>query len=153
MKRRAARGMGIIVSTALVLTLAGCAEKAPDEEQIRSRIEAMQTALADGDVSNFMAPVAEDFTAATRSLDRRAARLLLRREMLAHQKLRARLVDIEIELIGPDRASATMHAITSGGSGLIPATGGWYRLSTGWRRDSGEWMLISANWERLAGRR
>lgn len=153
MKRSPALWLCLLASTALTVMLTGCSEEVADEEQIRSRIESMQTALTDGHVSDFMAPLSEDFTAATRNLDRRAARLLLRREMLAHQNLRARLVDIEIELIGSDRASATMHAITSGGSGLIPDTGGWYRLSTGWRRDSGEWMMISASWERVAGRR
>jgi hypothetical protein len=54
---------------------------------------------------------------------------------------------------GEDRATATMHAVTTGGSGLIPETGGWYRVTTGWRLDDGEWMLISASWETIAGRR
>lgn len=132
--------------------LAACGERPPDEQQIRSRIEAMQSDLAEGKVRAFLAPIAEDFSAATRNLDRRAAGLLLRREMLAHDSLRARLADIEVELQGENRATATMHAVVTGGTGLIPRTGGWYKLTTGWRLDDDEWMLISARWETVAGR-
>jgi len=134
------------------LMLAACAPEPPSEEQIRHQISAMQAALAEGDAGDFMAPVAEDFTAASRNLDRRAARLLLRREMLAHQQLKARLFDIEVELQGSDRATATLHVVTTGGSGLIPDTGAWYRVTTGWRLDGDEWMLISARWDTVAGR-
>jgi len=137
---------------ALALMTSACGPPPSDEARIRARIETMQTALAEGEVGAFMAPLADDFTAATRDLDRRATRFLLRREMLAHDQLRASLVDIEIELQGDSRATATMHAVTTGGSGLIPETGGWYRVTTGWRLDGGEWMLISARWETVAGR-
>jgi len=140
-------------STLLILgLLSACGEPPPAEQQIRNRIEVMQADLAEGKVRSFMAPVAEDFTAATRNLDRRAAGLLLRREMLAHESLKARLADIEVELQGENRATATMHAVVTGGTGLIPQTGGWYKLTTGWRLDDDEWMLISARWETLAGR-
>lgn len=132
--------------------LAACGPAAPDEERIRGRIQSMQTALEDKNARAFMAPVAEDFSAATRNLDRRAARLLLRREMLAHDSLKARLIDIDVKLEGENRATATMQAVTTGGSGLIPDTGGWYRVTTGWRLDDDEWMLVSARWERVAGR-
>lgn len=137
---------------AIPVLLVGCGESLPAEQQIRQRIQAMQADLAEGNARAFMSPVAEDFTAATRNLDRRAAGLLLRREMMAHDSLTARLADIEIELQGDSRATATMHAVVTGGTGLIPDTGGWYRLETGWRLDDGEWMLISARWETIAGR-
>lgn len=138
-----------ILSIAL---LSACAEPPPAEQQIRNRIEGMQSDLAEGDRRAFMAPIAEDFSAATRNLDRRAAGLLLRREMLAHESLKARLFDTEVELRGEGRATATMHAVLTGGSGLVPDTGSWYRVTTGWRLDNGDWMLISARWETVAGR-
>ena len=140
-----------LVLLGLVL-MAGCSEPRPAEERIRDRIESMQADLAAGRTRAFLSPVAEDFTAATRNLDRRAVALLLRREMLAHESLKARVFDLEVELQGADRATATMHAVLTGGTGLIPDTGGWYRLTSGWRLDDGEWMLISARWERVAGR-
>lgn len=146
------RAGGTCLCMLILVVLAACGETPPAEQQIRNRIEAMQADLAGGNARAFMAPVAEDFTAATRNLDRRAAGLLLRREMLAHDSLKARLADIEIELQGESRATATMHAVVTGGTGLIPDTGGWYRLTTGWRLDDDEWMLISARWETVAGR-
>lgn len=142
---------GVFIATCLAL-LAACAEPPPDEERIRVRIEAMQSDLAEGNARAFLAPIAEDFTAVTRNLDRRAAGLLLRREMLAHESLKARLADLEVALQGEGRAIATMHAVLTGGSGLIPDTGGWYKVTTGWRLDDDEWMLISARWETVAGR-
>lgn len=143
---------GVAPALLCIMMLAACGERPPAEEQIRNRIEGMQADLAEGNARSFMAPIAEDFTAATRSLDRRAAGFLLRREMLAHDQIKARLVDIEVALQGEERATATMHAVVTGGTGLIPDTGGWYRLTTGWRLDDGEWMLISARWETVAGR-
>jgi hypothetical protein len=139
-------------SLAGLMLLVACGEPPPPEQRIRERIESMQTALEEGSASDFLDPLAEDFVAATRDLDRRAAAFLLRRELLAHQRLKARLVDIDVELQGERRATATFNAITTGGSGLIPDTGGWYRVTTGWRLDDDEWMLISARWETVAGR-
>lgn len=144
---------GQLLALAALVLLVACGPEAPDEERIRAQIQAMQTALSEGNVRAFVAPIADDFTASTRNLDRRAARLLLRREMLVHDRLKARLADIEVTMQGEGRATATMHAVTTGGSGLIPETGGWYRVTTGWRLDDGEWMLISASWETVAGRR
>lgn len=141
---------------ALVLLMAGvvvaCGPAPPDEAQIRARIDEMQQALEEGNVRAFLAPVAEDFSGEGRNIDRRGARLLLNRELRAHERLKARLFDIEVELRGEDRATASMHAVTTGGSGLIPDTGRWYRVESGWRRDDGEWMLISARWKPVAGR-
>ncbi len=137
----------------LVLGLTGCGASTPDQEQIRAEIRGMAEALADGNVRGVLAPISDDFTGVTWDLDRRGARLLLLRELRAHQQLRARVFDIEIDVRGEDRAVASMHAVLTGGSGLIPDTGRWYRVDTGWRRDGRDWMLVSAEWEPVAGRR
>lgn len=136
---------------ALLTLLAGCSRPLA-EEQIRQTLQAMATALGEGNARAFMAPVAEDFAADTRQLDRRAARLLLFREMRAHQRIRVRLIDIEVDQATEDRASARFHAVLTGGTGLIPDEGGWYQVNTGWRRDDSDWELINASWKRMAGR-
>ncbi len=143
----------ILAMALLSIGLAGCGPSTPDEEQIRAEIRGMTEALADGDVRGVLAPISNDFSGVTWDLDRRGARLLLLRELRAHQQLRARVFDIEIDMRGEDRAMASMHAVLTGGSGLIPDTGRWYRVDTGWRRDGGDWMLVSAEWESVAGRR
>lgn len=142
---------GLLVLLVLLVALPGCRRPAA-EEQIRQTLQAMATAVGDGDARAFMAPVADDFAADTWQLDRRGARLLLNREMRARERVRMRLLDIEVEPAGEDRASAHFHAVLTGGSGLIPDEGGWYRVTTGWRRDGADWELISASWERIAGR-
>lgn len=141
-----------IIAGLLIALVNSCGPGAPDEEQIRARIEQMTTALAERDVGSFMAPLADDFSGVSRNIDRRGARLLLRRELRAHEQLRARVFDVEIELQGDDRATATLHAALTGGSGLIPERGRWYRVKTGWRKDGSDWMLISASWENAVGR-
>lgn len=141
-----------ILALTLVMAVAGCGPELPDETLIRGRIGLMQEALDEGDVRTFMSPIAEDFSGEGRNIDRRGVRLLLNRELRAYDKLKARIFDIEIKLHGEDRATATMHAVTTGGSGLIPETGRWYRIESGWRREGGDWMLISARWDSVAAR-
>lgn len=136
----------------VVLLLAACGQRAADDEQIRSRISEMTTALTERNARAFMAPIADDFSATHWEMDRRGARLLLNREMRAHQQLRARVFDIDVELHGQDRASVTLHAVLTGGSGIIPDTGRWYRVDTGWRKEGSDWMLISARWESIVER-
>jgi hypothetical protein len=142
----------LCLAISLGLTLVACADPGSPEDQIRQRLDDMVEALAEGNARRFLAPLAEDFGAETWNLDPRGVRLLLQREMRAHQRLRARLVDMSIQLHGDERASAEFNAILTGGSGLIPDRGGWYRVRTGWRLDDNEWMLISASWEEVLGR-
>jgi hypothetical protein len=141
--------VGLLVALFL---LAGCSPPSSDEEQIRQRLDDMVQALADRNARAFMAPIAEDFGSETWNLDLRGVRLLLQREMRAHDRLRARLVDVSVQMHGEDRASAEFNAILTGGSGLIPHRGGWYQVRTGWRRDGNDWMLISASWEEVIRR-
>lgn len=135
----------------LAIVITACA-RPDDETRIRSQLDAMSSALADANVRGFMAPLAEDFSAQTWDLDRRAVQLLLLREFRTHDRIRARLFDIEVELFADERAEVTFQAVLTGGSGLLPEQGSWYRVSTGWRRSSSDWELISARWERIAGR-
>lgn len=135
-------------SLALVmLLLVGCGSKAPDQEIIESHILAMAEALEEKNTRRFAGYLAEDFNAVTYNLDRNGARLVLRRETMARENIRTRLSEIEVSLRGASRAVADFRALLTGGSGLIPDQGQWYRVSTGWRRDGGDWKMISAEWE------
>lgn len=136
----------------LLFLLAACGSPSSDEEQIRERLYDMVQALADRNARAFTAPIAEDFGSDTWNLDVRGVRLLLQREMRASERLRARLVDVTVQMHGEDRASAEFNAILTGGSGVIPNRGGWYQVRTGWRRDGTDWMLISASWEEVIRR-
>jgi hypothetical protein len=148
--------MKLFLSSALALLVAfllsGCGAPPPDEEQIRARIDGMVEALAERNGRRVLAPLAEDFTAETWDMDRRGMRLLLEREMRAHQRLAARVYDLSVEIHEGSRASAEFQVILTGGSGLIPQRGRWYKVRTGWRLDGSDWMLISASWEDVIGR-
>jgi hypothetical protein len=135
----------------LLISLASCAAPPPDEERIRAILDDMTKALAERDTRAVLEPLADDFYGETWELDDRALRLLLQREIRARQQLNARLFDVEIEILGDDRARATFQALLTGGSGLIPSDGRWFRVETGWRRDD-DWALISASWEDVIGR-
>ncbi len=134
------------------MVLAACGPPPPDQEQINQRIDDMIEALSERNARAFMAPLADDFSAETWDMDQRGIRLLLNREMRAHERIRARVYDRSVELHGAARATVEFHAIVTGGSGLIPERGRWYRVRTGWRKDGSDWMLISASWEDIAGR-
>ncbi len=134
-----------------LLLLSGCGAAPPDEERIRQRIQDMTQGLADRDTRAVMAPLADDFVGETWNLDERAVRLILQREMRAHERLRAHVQDLSIELHGAGRASAEFRVVLTGGSGLIPARGRLMQVRTGWRLDADEWMLISASWDDVIG--
>lgn len=141
------------VGATILLALVACGPSTPDEEQIRAELRGMADALAESDVRGVLAPLADDFSGVTWNMDQRAARLMLQRELRAREQLRARLFDIEVEMRGEGRAMASFQVVLTGGSGLIPETGRWYRVDSGWRRDGNDWKMVSAEWEPVAGRR
>ena len=147
-------GVATALTAAVVsLGLVACGPTGPDEDRIRDELRGMAEALADSDVRGTLAPLADDFTGVTWNMDERAARLLLLRELRAREQLRARVFDIDVELRGESRAVANFQVVLTGGSGLIPETGRWYRVESGWRLDGNDWKLVSAEWEPVAGRR
>lgn len=135
----------------MTLVLVACGAPLDDETRIDRTIDEMTEALEQGDVSDFMAPVADDFVAVNGRLDRRALGLLVRRERLAREAIRIQRLDTRIEIFLPDggqaRATASFRALATGGTGLLPDEGRFWKVETGWRRDAGEWKLISAEWE------
>lgn len=131
-----------------VLVLVACGSAPGPEQQIRDRLTSMIEALEEGSVGAFMDPIADDFIAGDRALDRRALGLLVRRERMARDSIRVRRVNTQVELHGEQRATATFQALATGGSGLIPDEGRLWNIETGWRLDGDEWMLISAGWSR-----
>jgi len=141
----------VLLTSAIALWLLGCAPAPPDEERIRGLLEDMTLALEEREASRVFAPLADDFVGETWDLDIRALRMILRREMLAHDQLRARLFDIEVDLLSTDRARVSFQVLLTGGSGLVPSEGRWFEVETGWRQDD-DWKLISARWEDVIGR-
>ncbi len=135
----------------MVALLWGCTDPTPDEQRIRAHLLAMSQAIADGQVRAFMAPVADDFSGQSGQLDRAALERLMRRERMSRQRATVNLIDIRVERIDDARAAAHFHGLITGGSGLIPSDGRWWRIETQWRRNHGDWQLTAASWEPLLG--
>jgi len=135
----------------LVLALSACGSELDDEARIERTLVAMTEALEQGDISDFMAQVADDFVAVNGRLDRRALGLLVRRERLAREAIGIQRLDTRVEIFVNDgenaRAVASFRALATGGTGLLPDEGRFWKVETGWRLDDGDWRLISAEWD------
>lgn len=135
----------------LAVTLAACGPAPDDEAQIERTLATMIEALEQGDVSDFMALVADDFVAVNGRLDRRSLGLLVRRERLARDAISVQRLDTRIEVFVHEgssaRAVASFRALATGGTGLLPDEGRFWSVETGWRRDGDDWRLISAEWK------
>ncbi|MBY6203305.1 hypothetical protein [Halomonas denitrificans] len=138
--------IGLAVLLALSCLATGCGSPPPAEERIFAIIGEMEVALERGEVDDFMDPVADDFIAGNRGLDRRMLGLLVRRERMARERIAVSRFDTDVVLRGEDRATATFTALATGGSGLLPDEGRLWRIDTGWRLDDGDWRLIHAEW-------
>ena len=147
----ASDALGRASALCLLLFLSACSPDVDDKTRIERTIAAMTEALEEGDVSDFMAPVADDFVAVNGRLDRRALGLLVRRERLARDAIGIQRLDTRIEIFehesGNSRAVASFRALATGGTGLLPDEGRFWKVETGWRRDGDDWTLISAEWE------
>ncbi len=145
--RTATRSGSRFVSLLAAAWLAvGCGSPPPAEERILDTIASMEAALERGEVDGFMDPIADDFIAGNRGLDRRTLGLLVRRERMARERISVSRFDTDVVLIGEARATATFGALATGGSGLLPDEGRLWRIDTGWRLDGDDWRLISAEW-------
>ncbi|HET9047991.1 MAG TPA: nuclear transport factor 2 family protein [Chiayiivirga sp.] len=136
----AAAGIGL-----LMLGLAACS-RSPPEQRLRDRIATMQVALEAGEVSEFMAGVAEDFDGGG-ELDRRGVANLLRAQRLRNARIGATLGPLQIDLYG-ERASVRFTAMLTGsGGGLLPDRAEAWTFDSGWRDGPDDWQLIHAEWE------
>ncbi|MBX3693214.1 nuclear transport factor 2 family protein [Dokdonella sp.] len=131
-----------------LVALAACA-RTPDEQLLREAMDTMQQALEQARPADFMEHVAEDFTGAGGSIDRKGLRDLLRAQMLGNARIGITRGPADIEVHG-DRATVRVTATFTGGdSRWLPERGSVYTLTSGWRRTGGKWHCYNAQWERV----
>ena len=137
-----------IVLMAVALVTA-CSDPASPEARLRGTIDVMEEAAEAGDRAGFMEHVADDFGGPTAAVDRKGLSDMFRVQILVHTRVSAVVSNMDIEVYG-DRATATFHALLTGGPrAWLPDTGRIYRIETGWRLDGSDWELISADWKPL----
>lgn len=130
--------------------LAGCSSE-PAEQRLRSRIDTMQTAIAERRIADFMEGVAEDFIG-NDNINRAALHNLMRVQALRNASIGATRGPMTVELQG-DRATVSFDVVLTGGSGgLIPERAEGYGIKSGWRDEDGEWRVYFAQWGPALGR-
>src|SRR6056297_182328 len=137
---RAGRGsrrsrLGSYLGLLILFLVSACGAPPPAEQQILDTLAGMESALEAGDVGAFLDPIADDFIAENRALDRRALALLVRRERMARDRIAVTRVEPSVELHGETRATARFRALATGGTGLLPDEGQLWAIETGWRLD------------------
>lgn len=128
----------------LLAALAGC-ERAAPEQRLREQLAEMQAALSERP-TEFIEGVSEEFSG-NGGMDRAAVHNLLRVQLLANQRIGAKLGPVEVEMHGQQ---ATVHftAVLTGGSGrMLPDRMQAYRVTSGWREEDGQWRIYYAQWE------
>lgn len=138
-------------SLVLLMALAGCSRSDP-ETRLRERIDAMQQALEERRIGDFMDGVAEDFSGSGAG-DYRGLNAYLRAHALRNASIGVTRGPTEVEIIG-DRATVRFEAVATGGAGgLLPERAGAWRVTSGWQERDGEWVVYRADWERIASGR
>ncbi|MFZ1390812.1 MAG: hypothetical protein WAS23_04395 [Dokdonella sp.] len=107
----------------------------------------MQDAVEAGRPADFMAFVAEDFTADSGAVDRQGLHNLLRLQVLGNAHIDMRLVSTGTEMF-ESRANVTVVAVFTGGNGRwLPERASSWRIVSGWRKHDGDWQCVNAQWE------
>lgn len=134
----------------MLMVLVGCARTAP-EQALRSTMAELQATIEKRDASGLQVLLADDFIG-PEGLDRDGARRLAQGMFLRYRDIGAKIGPLDITLQDDEHASVRFNAAVSGGAGgLLPESGRFYDVETGWRLQGGEWLLVSAQWQPKLG--
>jgi len=132
----------------LLVGLAGCADDASPEQQVRAVIESMETAAEARDVGDLMEHVSAAYRDA-QGQDRAEASRYARGFFLANQSIHL-LTRIEsLEFPSPDEARLKLQvgmAGRGGDQGPANLTADLYDFDVALVREDGEWKVSYANW-------
>lgn len=133
---------GVLIVVALLAN--GCSRSDPEQE-LRSTIAAMASAVEQREPANFLDAVADDFSRESGAFGKQDARRVLAGVYVRNEKITVSAVVTEVRIDG-DRASARVKVFATGGAGLLPERGQTWDFDTTWRRDSGRWKVFNAEW-------
>lgn len=138
----------LILACAALALLAGCADDASPEQQVRSVIESMERAAEERDVGDLMGHVAASYRDAM-GQDRAEASRYARGYFIANQSIHL-LTRIEsLDFPAPDEARVKLQVGMAGGGG---AQGGanlsadLYDFDLALVHEGGEWKVSYADW-------
>jgi len=140
--------MRLVFSFALaVLALVSCGQKLTVEQQVIATLRDMESAAEEGRHLDFMAYVAQDFSAQQGAMARLDFHRFMIFQINQHRRLQAQFFPIYVSETGEDTASAHFKLLVTGGAGLLPDSGQLFEVETQWVRDGGDWLLRRADWE------
>ncbi len=135
----------IFLLATLVMLLAAC-NRAPPEQALRDRIDALQQAIESRDGGDVRGALADDFIGPG-GLDRDGAARLAQGVFLRQQQIGVVLGPLDVEM---QDLHATVHctvALTGSTGGLLPDSGQIYDVTSGWRLEGNDWRLTSIDWK------
>ena len=137
----------ILLAAFLALVLSTSCARAPNEEALRERLDQLQSAGENKDVSGFVDVLADDFVGNSNEYDKLGMERLIRLMALRHQSIGVTRTALSIDM-HQDRAVVQMQVLITGGKGgLIPEKGQWFDIESAWRFVDGNWQLGSATWK------
>jgi len=140
--------MRLFFSIAVVFAaLVSCGEKLTVEQQVIATLRDMESAAEEGRHLDFMANVADDFSARQGAMGRLEFHRFMIFQINQHRRLQAQFFPIFVTETGADSASAHFKLLVTGGAGLLPESGQLFDVETGWIRNGGDWLLSRADWE------
>ena len=130
-----------------VMALASCGEKLTVEQQVIATLRNMESAAEEGRHLDFMAHVADEFSAQQGSMGRLEFHRFMIFQINQHRRLQAQFFPIYVAGSGDEGATAKFKLLVTGGAGLLPESGQLFEVETEWLRDGGDWLLRRADWE------
>lgn len=144
-RRSGTRGAGTMLLLAfLLLAASGCRPASP-ETQLREDVAALETAIEARDAGAVAGFLAEDFVGPG-GLDRAGARRLAALHFLRHRDVGVATGPLDVALQGDHATVGGNVVLTGGAGGLVPRSGDFRQVTTGWRLRDGEWRMTSIDW-------
>lgn len=137
---------------ALALALAACSRQSSPEAEIRELVAHAVTVAEERNVRDLRALIADDYADA-RGLDRKAVENLIRLHVLRQQSIHLFARIRSIELLEPDRASASVAVAMAGrpvrdSAALVGLNADLYRFDLELvRHGRNEWKVQRAAWQ------
>ena len=136
-----------LLALLLSLLLVACADKLSVDQQIIATLRNMEYAAEEGEHFEFMAYVADSFSAQQGSMDRRGFHRFMIFQINQNRRLQAQFFPIYVQETGENQASAHFRLLVTGGGGLLPDRGQLFAVETRWLREGGDWLLENAEWK------
>lgn len=132
------------------LSVGGCS-KSPTEDIIQKNIEAIETHIEKKQTGDSLALFHDNFNS-SKGYDKNWVKRTLLLHQMRHQNIEIVISNVEVIVKDEYTAYANLHALATGGQGLLPTQGAIYKVETEWRNEDGDWLLVHSQWEKSLAR-